>query len=145
MGLQRLDHFAIVTHHLKKTIHFYQKIVGLVHGEILEGGFGEFLYFPDSNQAVIHLLSVEKALLVDNRKASGFQVHGIIEEEAYHTGSVDHIAFKASKDYYNTIIQRLDNNKIPYRLGKELEPKIMQVWFFDPNNIKVEITYSQED
>lgn len=145
MGLLRLDHFAIVTHNLEETIKFYQDIVGLVHGARPAGGFGEFLYFPNTTQQVIHLLSAEKAKHVDNDKAAGFQVHGISADISQNTGSVDHIAFKSTLDYYYTVLERVKNKNIPHRLGKEMEPKIMQLWFFDPNKIKVEVTYTHED
>ncbi|MCD6048485.1 MAG: dioxygenase [Gammaproteobacteria bacterium] len=140
MSLIRIDHFAVITHCLKETIQFYQDVLGLIHGKNLEGGFGEFLYFPDGDYPVIHLLSTEKAKHVDNHKASGFQVYGIPADVSTNTGPVDHIAFKSDSEYFRQLVNNLNHKEIPHRFGKELEPKILQVWFFDPNKIKIEVT-----
>lgn len=141
MSFIKLDHFAIVTNCLDETIKFYVDILELEQGPKLDGGFGEFLFFPNTDQAVIHLLSTERAKHVDNNKPAGFQVYGI--PDGVNTGTVDHIAFKSDAIFFNRVLNKLKIHNVEFRLGKELEPKILQIWFFDPNKIKVEVTCNQ--
>lgn len=37
----------------------------------------------------------------------------------------------------------LDEKKINYRIGDELAPTCYQLWFFDPNGIKIELSFSK--
>ena len=45
MAIQRLDHVNFITHDMKKTIHFYCHIIGLVHGENLSIDTAQSVYF----------------------------------------------------------------------------------------------------
>lgn len=148
MSVKRIDHYAILVKDLNETIEFYTYLLGLIHGPKLNGGFGEFLYFPDSSQACIHLLSEEKARHVNNDKAEGFQVYATPAQTQNHlnnTHALDHIAFAADKAVYDEIMAKLKARNIPIRLGEELAPDILQVWFLDPNGIKVEVTYNKNN
>jgi catechol 2,3-dioxygenase-like lactoylglutathione lyase family enzyme len=142
MSTFELNHFALLTRDMQATIDFYERYIGLELGECLEGGYGKFLYFPDSNQAVVHLLGMEAARKVDNAKPEGFQLYSPLDEHdnnVKNTNALDHIAFKTTKKDFDKLILKLKADDMPYRLGAELAPKNLQLWIIDPNGIKVEV------
>ena len=57
MAIQRLDHVNFITHDMKKTIHFYCHIIGLVHGENLSIDMAQSVYFyiPGEKIAILHV------------------------------------------------------------------------------------------
>jgi catechol 2,3-dioxygenase-like lactoylglutathione lyase family enzyme len=136
-----LNHFAILTKDMQSTIDFYVRYIGLEHGACLDGGYGQFLYFPGTDQAVVHLLGLEAAEKINNNKEEGFQLHATLQNEdsVNNTKTLDHIAFVTSKDGFDEVIVKLEKDATPYRLGSELAPKNLQLWILDPNGIKVEV------
>ncbi|MCW5588736.1 MAG: VOC family protein [Legionellales bacterium] len=142
MKTVQLNHFALLTDNMSATIEFYTRYIGLELGEPLEGGFGQFLYFPGTDQAVVHMLDIETAKKIDNSKPKGFQLYASLEnstEKRKTTGAIDHVAFLTNKAGFDELPEKLNTDNIPYRLGDELAPSNLQVWMTDPNGIKVEV------
>ena len=58
------------------------------------------------------------------------------------TGALDHIAFSVSSEGFQGTMDRLDKAGIAYRVGRDLAPRMIQIWAFDPSGIKVELNFS---
>jgi catechol 2,3-dioxygenase-like lactoylglutathione lyase family enzyme len=146
MAIRELNHFTLLAADPKKTIKFYEEILGLIHGPVLSGGFGYFLYFPNSKHAVIHMIDIPIAEKVNNNKDTGFQLYAQPIPQGGqipNTGAMDHIAFGLDLEDFEKYRMLLKEKKISHRIGDELAPKAYQLWFFDPNGVKIELSFSK--
>ncbi len=119
MGLQAIDHFTIRTDDLDASRRFYVDILGLTDGDRPPFDFpGAWLYLED--RPVVHLI--------------GGQGTG---EKA--TGSIDHLAFRASAP--EALRQRLDDQGVDY--SERLVPRLDMVQFFikDPDGVTIELNF----
>jgi catechol 2,3-dioxygenase-like lactoylglutathione lyase family enzyme len=118
-GIQRMDHFTIVTARLDETCEFYQRL-GLSVGPRPDFGIpGQWLYAR--NHAVLHLVQTNELPVV-------------------HRGALDHMAFHGG-DIVATL-NVLRHHHIAYRLLRLPRPwSTWQVFFDDPNGVEVEIDF----
>jgi catechol 2,3-dioxygenase-like lactoylglutathione lyase family enzyme len=119
MPLASLDHVTINTARPDETVEFYTKLLGLHVGWRPPLDFpGEWLYAGE--RPVIHLVFVEK------------------QTEA-ETGDFDHFAFLGSD--YSGIREKLVERGIVFRENIVAGGSTRQLFFPDPNNVKVEINF----
>lgn len=123
VGIQRMDHFTVVTNQLGATREFYERL-GLSAGPRPDFGIpGLWLYA--GQQAVLHL--VEVAEMPSPRR-----------------GAIDHIAFFGG-DIVETLRQ-LRQQGTPYHLVRAPRPwSTWQVFFEDPNGVEVEIDFDASE
>ena len=67
---------------------------------------------------------------------SPFQVQATSGSQNQNTGALDHIALVVGSADFDLLIEKLDALKVAYRISIE-QPR--QMWFFDPNGVKIEI------
>ena len=123
MTATEMNHFTILTKNLEKTVRFYKKYLGLIEG------FRPPLKFPGSwlyidNKAVLHIIVKENV----SEKANGL---------------IDHLAFSA-RNLSNTI-KLFEKEKIKYSLKRQPQTNVWQMFFNDPNRIKVELDFNEEE
>jgi catechol 2,3-dioxygenase-like lactoylglutathione lyase family enzyme len=119
MPLASLDHITINTAKPDETVEFYTHLLGMHIGWRPPLDFpGKWLYVGD--RAVIHLVYVEN------------------QTEA-ETGDFDHFAFLGSD--FDGIKAKLVARGIQFRENKVAGGSTMQLFFPDPNNVKVEINF----
>lgn len=118
-GIQRMDHFTVVTDRLDETRVFYERL-GLAVGARPDFGFpGLWLYA--GGHPVLHL--VQTAAMPAVRR-----------------GALDHMAFVGA-DIVATLRQ-LRAHGVAYRLLRLPRPwSTWQVFFLDPNGAEVEIDF----
>jgi catechol 2,3-dioxygenase-like lactoylglutathione lyase family enzyme len=118
-GIQRMDHFTVVTDRLDDTRAFYE-VLGLSVGPRPEFPMaGHWLYA--GGQPVLHLVEVPD-MPVQRR------------------GALDHMAFFGS-DIVATLTA-LKHRRVAYRLLRLPRPwSAWQVFFTDPNGVEVEIDF----
>jgi catechol 2,3-dioxygenase-like lactoylglutathione lyase family enzyme len=136
MPIDRIDHYAIRTEKLEETRDFYVDIVGLKEGPRPKFGFaGHWLYCGDT--AVIHLIHFDRNAEV------GSESDGIRgKREAFAddgTGSVDHLAFRAS-DVEN-FRKNLQNKDISIRENDIPDFDLHQIFLEDPNGVTIELNF----
>ncbi len=122
MHIERLDHVNVQTHDLEATREFYVAMVGLSVGDRPPFNFpGYWLY--DDRVAVIHLTGLT---------GDDPQFHG--------TGSVDHIAFRASG--LAATRERLSDAGVTFE--ERIVPRTgeLQIFLRDPNGVAIELTYA---
>jgi catechol 2,3-dioxygenase-like lactoylglutathione lyase family enzyme len=119
MALVSLDHVTINTARPAETVEFYTNLLGMHVGWRPPLDFpGEWLYVGD--RAVLHLVFVKA------------------QTEA-ETGDFDHFALLGSD--FQTIKSKLVERGIEFRENIVAGGTTKQLFFPDPNNVKVEINF----
>ncbi|HWK44288.1 MAG TPA: VOC family protein [Stellaceae bacterium] len=126
MSIKRMDHFTILTVDTAATVAFYRDVMGFDVGPRPNFSFpGAWLYNED--KAILHV--VERDAIPDQP--------GVLDHMAFWgTGLADHL-------------QRLESRDLTYDL-RQLPPGgagagMWQLFFFDPNNARVEIDFAPEE
>ena len=133
----QLDHINILVEDYAKTVDFYHQLLGFVEGKHIPGGQENYLYTADRAHAVIHLSTLEgKARRLANPETP-FQTQATPVSQNQNTGALDHVDLLVSTADFESIVNKLDFSNMPYRISKNESP---QLWFFDPNGVKLEIT-----
>ena len=130
MPLQNLNHVNVRAKNLQETRDFYVDVLGLRDGERPPFEFpGNWIYLGD--QAVIHLVEADPD---ENLKAYLGEQIGSGAGEV-----VDHIAFEATG--LAEMVERLAARDIEPVHRKVPLLNLHQIFFFDPNGLKIEINY----
>ena len=119
MFVGRLNHFTVRCRpqELDELRDFYVGLLGLVDGARPKFSFpGHWLY--SEGHPIVHL-----AGLLDTRPAN-------------ETGPLDHIAFSGCR--LNEVLQLLKDKKIPFDERPEPGSPLHQVFFSDPQGLKIE-------
>ena len=118
-GIQRMDHFTVVTDRLDETRQFYERF-GLVRGPRPDFGMGG-LWLYVAGHPVLHLVEVQTM-------------------PALRRGAIDHIAFFGGE--IAPTLEMLKREGIAYRLIRLPRPwSTWQVFFNDPNGAEVELDF----
>ena len=121
MPVTSMNHFTILTDDLDTTLAFYAEHLNLKPGPRPPSTFpGAWLYAEGGNDPILHIVAgKDKSVLVK--------------------GVLDHMAF-SGKDLAGTVA-KLKAKSIPYELRRLPEYRTWQLFFFDPNNAKIEIDF----
>lgn len=135
MPIDRIDHYAIRTEKLKESRDFYVDVVGLKEGDRPDFNFrGHWLYCGD--EAVIHLIYYDK-----NSDGKGYD--GLMSDPKTFsdngTGSVDHLAFRASD--FAGFKKRLQDLNVPMRERDVPGMDLHQIFLRDPNGVTIELNF----
>ena len=118
-GIQRMDHFTVVTDQIEKTRVFYERL-GLIVGPR-----------PDFSVAGLWLYAGGHPVL---------HVVAVGQMPALRRGALDHMAFWGGEIV--PTLQLLQREGIAYRLRRLPRPwSTWQVFFTDPNGAEVEIDF----
>ncbi len=137
MPLTNIDHYAIRTNKLEETKAFYE-LLGLVEGERPNFPFTGYWLYLD-NVSLVHLIYSEH-----NQSALEGEYLGNLkkgEKDMHGSGSIDHIAFRATNAKQLKI--KLEMHNIPFRQREVPNMNLFQIFLEDPNRITVEINYYQ--
>jgi catechol 2,3-dioxygenase-like lactoylglutathione lyase family enzyme len=119
MPLASIDHVTINTAIPDETVEFYTNLLGMHIGPRPPLDFpGKWLYLGD--RPVLHLVFVDRQTKAE-------------------TGDFDHVAFLGSD--YNGIRDQLVRRGITFRENIVAGGSTRQLFFPDPNNVKVEINF----
>jgi catechol 2,3-dioxygenase-like lactoylglutathione lyase family enzyme len=118
----RLDHATINTADVGATVAFFGEYLGLQPGFRPDFGFpGAWLYPEDGDYPIVHLIGV------DTDKEPG--------------GNFDHIAFRGVD--MKAYVDLLRSNGQPFTVAAVAETPLSQVQHFDPNGVKIEVTFEE--
>jgi catechol 2,3-dioxygenase-like lactoylglutathione lyase family enzyme len=119
-----LDHATINTVDVEKTVTFFEHALGLRSGHRPESFEvpGAWLYPSDGDYPIVHLMGVTEA-------SEG-------------SGNVDHIAFRG--DGLVAQLAVLEEHGEPYDVYDIPDTAFTQVHVFDPNGVKIEITFEEK-
>jgi catechol 2,3-dioxygenase-like lactoylglutathione lyase family enzyme len=123
MRVTGMNHFTILAKDIEETRAFYRDVVGLQEGYRPDLGFPG-IWFYVGEQWVLHVVAGRK---LPNPPA----------------GVIDHMAFSATG--LDATLAKLKSHGIAYRLFQQVETKVWQVFFDDPNGAKVELDFAPEE
>ena len=116
--IEGMNHFNVLTDDVDKTRAFYVGVLGLTEGDRPPFKFDGAWLYADGRP----ILHISKAKLPEPR-----------------AGVIDHIAFTGTG--LKQTCATLDRNAIPYKLARQVETGIWQVFFHDPMGAKVELDF----
>lgn len=123
MPVETLDHYTIDAADVDASASFYVDVVGLRLGERPPFTFpGAWLYCGE--KPVVHLVGER------NRGEVG-------------TGTIDHVAFRASD--FDAYTRRLDEREISYRQRQVPDMPLRQIFLEDPDGVTIELNFWQEE
>ena len=130
------DHYLLFTKDLKKTVDWYSSVLGIVPGPTPDFDVPVHWLYLD-NQPIIHAAE----------RNAGNQIESYIGKVDYkeETGSglIDHIAFNCTG--LTKMLAKLDSLNIEYTEHRVDRNSRYQVFFFDPNGIKIELDFDSNE
>lgn len=137
MPLSHLEHILVQTRDMEATKRWYVEVLGMRAGYTPDFKFPVcWLYIGD--QDVIHITE-GGANTTANRKA----YLGQQSEAESGTGVIDHIAFRATG--LRETLERLRRLAIDFKERQVDDQGLYQVFFLDPNGIKVELNFTADE
>ena len=141
MSIKRLDHVNFITHDMPKTIEFYCKVIGLIHGQHLSIDTAQSVYFyiPDNDVAILHVGNAKA-----DKKQPKFERLAELEKKhdgRFSTGAFDHFCLALDDEDYVIYIDKLEKTHIPYQTYCHEDMALKQLWLLDPNGVRVELNF----
>ena len=136
LELQGVDHLALVTDDMKKTIDFYTDVLGMTLAHVRKVPYApdrgqppyencRHYFFDMGNQSLLAFFEYPPDAPQGNRDA---------------LGGMQHVAFHADRANFRRAQERLRAHGLnvvgPFHLGG----RIYSIYFFDPNGVRLEIT-----
>jgi len=119
MSVHAMNHFTVLTDDVDRTVDFYGTYLGITPGYRPDLGFpGAWLYAD--GVPILHVIGGRKR---DDLKP----------------GVIDHMAFSARG--LRAKIAQLDAAGVKYACRQQAGSGIWQIFFFDPNNARVELDF----
>jgi catechol 2,3-dioxygenase-like lactoylglutathione lyase family enzyme len=125
MSVTAVNHFTILTDKLPETLAFYDEHLNLKPGARPPFTFpGAWLYARDGKDPILHVIGA---------KQKGELVKGVI----------DHMAFTGKN--LAGIVAKLNARGIEYDLRQLPEYGTWQLFFYDPNDAKIELDFDRSE
>ena len=135
MPLSHIEHFLVAADDIDATRDWYARVLGMKSGPHPDFGFPvHWMYIGDVD--VVHIGPSAKMAGDIQKKYLGRTSQGT----AAGTGAIDHIAFRATG--LRQMLQHLHKEKIHFTQRRANGQALFQVFFFDPNGIKIELNYA---
>ena len=135
MPLSHIEHFLVAADDIDATRDWYARVLGMKSGSHPDFGFPvHWMYIGDVD--VVHIGPSAKMAGDIQKKYLGRTSQG----STAGTGAIDHIAFRATG--LRNMLQHLRAEKIPFTQRRANGQALFQVFFFDPNGIKIELNYA---
>ena len=135
MPLSHIEHFLVAADDIDATRDWYARVLGMRSGPHPDFGFPvHWMYLGDVD--VVHIgPSAAKAGEIQR------QYLGRTSQAAGQgTGAIDHIAFRATG--LRGMLEHLKKEKVQFSQRRANGQALFQLFFFDPNGIKIELNYA---
>jgi len=137
MPLSHIEHFLIQTSDIEKTREWYKRVLGLQDGPAPDFRFPvRWLYIGERD--VIHIAEGGAGTSENRRRYLGQQ-----SDEVKGSGAVDHIAFRCTG--LKEMIERLRNENVVFRQRMVSDQGLYQLFMMDPNDIKIELNFANDE
>ena len=134
MPLSHIEHFLIAADDIDATRDWYARVLGMRSGPHPDFGFPvHWMYLGDTD--VVHIGPSARAASDNQKKYLGRTSQG----QGTGTGAIDHIAFRATG--LRAMLDHLTREKIAFTRRRANGQALFQVFFYDPNGIKIELNY----
>ena len=130
------DHYLLFTKNLKETVEWYSKVLGIKPGPTPEFDVPvHWLYLGD--QPIIHAAERNP----DNKIES--YIGKVDYQKETGSGLIDHIAFSSTG--LTKMLRKLDSLGVDYTERRVDTNSRYQVFFFDPNGVKIELDFQASE
>ena len=140
MPLSHIEHFLVAADDIDATRDWYARVLGMHSGPHPDFGFPvHWMYLGERD--VVHIGPSAKSAS-DNQikylgRTSGKSAGKSAQQDG--TGAIDHVAFRATG--LRAMLAHLEREKIPFTRRRANGQALFQVFFYDPNGIKIELNY----
>jgi catechol 2,3-dioxygenase-like lactoylglutathione lyase family enzyme len=134
MPLSHIEHFLLAADDIDATRDWYSRVLGMRSGPHPDFGFPvHWMYIGDTD--VVHIGPSARAASENQKKYLG----RTSQDTGAGTGAIDHIAFRASG--LREMMRHLQEEKIQFTQRRANGQALFQLFFYDPNGIKIELNY----
>ena len=136
MPLSHIEHFLVAADDIDATRDWYARVLGMRPGPHPEFGFPvHWMYLGDAD--VVHIGPSAKSAGENQKKYLGRTSGKSAQEEG--TGAIDHVAFRATG--LRAMMRHLEAEKISFTQRRANGQALFQLFFYDPNGIKIELNF----
>ena len=134
MPLSHIEHILVAADDIDATRDWYARVLGMKSGPHPDFGFPvHWMYLGERD--VVHIGPSARAAGDIQKKYLGRTSQG----SAAGTGAIDHIAFRATG--LRGMLEHLKKEKVAFSQRRANGQALFQLFFLDPNGIKVELNY----
>ena len=134
MPLTHIEHFLVAADDIDATRDWYARVLGMTSGPHPDFGFPvHWMYIGDVD--VVHIGPSAKGANENQRKYLG----RTSQDRGTGTGAIDHVAFRATG--LRAMMEHLKAEKIAFSQRRANGQALFQLFFYDPNGIKIELNY----
>jgi catechol 2,3-dioxygenase-like lactoylglutathione lyase family enzyme len=138
MPISHIEHILVAADDIDATRDWYARVLGLRSGPHPDFGFPvHWMYAGDVD--VVHIGPSAKAASARQKEYLG----RTSENAGVGTGALDHIAFRATG--LQPMMEHLRREGVPFSQRRANGQALFQLFFYDPNGIKIELNYSSEE
>jgi len=135
MPLSHIEHFLVASDDIDATRDWYARVLGMTSGPHPDFGFPvHWMYVGDVD--VVHIGPSAKMASDIQKQYLGRASQGTGQG----TGAIDHIAFRATG--LRAMLEHLRREKVPFSQRRANGQALFQLFFYDPNGIKIELNYA---
>ena len=135
MPLSHIEHYLVAADDLEATRDWYRDVLGMQEGPHPDFGFPvHWMYLGKVD--IVHIGPSAKMAGENQKKYLGRTSQG----GTAGTGAIDHIAFRATG--LRDMLVHLKKEKIQFTQRRANGQALFQLFFFDPNGIKIELNYN---
>jgi catechol 2,3-dioxygenase-like lactoylglutathione lyase family enzyme len=134
MPLSHIEHFLVAADDIDATRDWYARVLGMRPGPHPDFGFPvHWMYIGDVD--VVHIGPSARMAGAIQKQYLG----RTSQSDAQGTGAIDHIAFRARG--LREMMAHLETEKIPFSRRRANGQALFQLFFYDPNGIKIELNF----
>ncbi len=134
MPLSHIEHFLVAADDIDATRDWYARVLGMRPGPHPEFGFPvHWMYLGDVD--VVHIGPSARMAGAIQKQYLG----RTSQKSEEGTGAIDHIAFRATG--LRQMLEHLEKEKIPFTRRRANGQALFQLFFHDPNGIKIELNF----
>jgi len=138
MPLKHIEHFLVAADDIDATRDWYARVLGMRSGAHPDFGFPvHWMYLGDVD--IVHIGPSAKAAGEIQKKYLG----RTSRDAGAGTGALDHIAFRATG--LRAMLEHLKREKIQFTQRRANGQALFQLFFYDPNGIKIELNYAAQE
>src|SRR5689334_9997494 len=138
MPVSHIEHFLIAADDIDATRDWYARMLGMRPGPHPDFGFPvHWMYLGERD--VVHIGPSAKQADEIQKKYLG----RTSQDSGSGTGAIDHIAFRATG--LRQMLEHLRAEKVPFTQRRANGQALFQVFFYDPNGIKIELNYDASE
>ena len=136
MAISHIEHFLVAADDIDATRDWYARVLGMKSGPHPDFGFPvHWMYLGEVD--IVHIGPSAKMAGENQKKVSRAHLAG---RRPAGTGAIDHIAFRATG--LRDMLVHLRKEKVQFTQRRANGQALFQLFFFDPNGIKIELNYA---